>query len=393
MNLFLERIIDSSNVDGKYKPEIVKFLTDLNSLKDKLQSLNFEEILKNKGSIQEVVTALETFYKDHNYKSTMQFLWDLRDQFNMQFKPLVEQVLEDSPKFNFHLGTESPNNFLNFLDRPLDAVLSHPQRFKEPQALASLNAIHEQYEQVHQGELYAKYLIRAATQGVKPADIPKTIRQTCFKLLFDMDAEINTDNKTVRANQDYRAGYMEQLLIDLAPELFSRNLNSSFGSKCAPIFLGQENKFGATNNEQFSGADLSKAGASLAWKLLAAISPIQESKGHLAGFTIQQKLETYLALMQAIDSGEFSLSNDSPLEQKRMIAERVMHYMQKYNLPKAGNKTIEEIESLIQSSAAEKAAKKISGFFADKSGEPKTIQKKFREYNDRRNLDHKNPKI
>ena len=376
--LFLQRMLNSSNIVSKYKSEIEKFLADLDALKNKLIFLNIEETLKRENNISDVIAALKTFYKDVNYQSTMQFLWDLQEQTTTRFKPLVKEILSNSIKFKFHLGTESPNEFMEYLDTALDKVIKHPLQFKDSDTLGPLNSTHEQYERVHQGQLFVKQFIWDATKDAKPSDVQKITKQTCFSLLFDMDAEINKDSKIIKNDPDFKAGYIEQLLIYLDPTLFSRDINKAFRSQCVPIFLGKETKFGATNHEQFSGADLSGSNSAFIMDVLAAISPVKTQDAYTSEFTVNQKLNAYLNLMRAIDNGSLSFSDAPPLEQKRMIAKRVMHYMVEHNLPKEG-RTLEEIEARIQSPVTDRFIKKTSKFFGSVSGEP-SIQKLFREY-------------
>jgi hypothetical protein len=269
------------------------------------------------------------------------------------------------------------------MDTQFDAFAKHGQSFKTQEPLKSLANIHQQYQDVLDGQKYIDSIVWTAIQDKKSGDIPKTIQQTCLDLLIHLDAETNKDGEIVTQKPDFRAGCIEQLLIYLDPKLFSRDINMAFRSGILEMYMGQEVKFGSVNNEQFCGKELLEHGSMIS-KVLAAISPVTTIKPHLEApettFTVNDKLEAYLAVMKAIDDGKLSLSDKmTPLEQKRMLAERVMFYMKKENLPKKGNSVIEEIESLIQSSAAEKAAKKIAGFFADKS-EQKTIQRQFREY-------------
>jgi len=384
IGLYLERLQQSTNISARDKDLLSVYAAHFDKLSQKLAKLGLDEL--NTTTVDAFCRGFSECFHSALFENYLQAIHDLSEKIKTEALPLIETILRRNERFHWHMGPNEAASAKDFID-----CLQLLTNMRNP--LYELSAAMEtivpavwseakKYIVFNHNVLHGQDLVQA-----KIRDEDDDLNLIDFILSVDTEYPCPSWGKRAGRSAAVRAGMIEEVLLLAFPEECQRSLETAFSIRhIDPLYLGQSATFGRINPQELIGSEfLDKSKKGILFSILAAIAPIQDKKigSHFYAFTPTQKLKAYTQLIQAIDDRRLKISEESPLEQKRKLAERVLYLMVKYHLP-ADNPDFQDVYSRIQSKSGVKAMKSLSRHLGYKEDvdltQGKTIQKLFREW-------------
>ena len=368
---FLQRMLDSQNFPQGDKEQLNNFLNKLNPLRLRLSKLPLD------------ARSLSAYYQSREYQQCQKLLAELESTYSHRIKPLIlkaDMMNKGELKGGFHWHLDgSVEECLTVLD---NLHAKHQEKINNLISrlpVGEMTPIHSA-RQKRQSEYSGQQLVRKLLGDVPAADKKATFfsannsgltRKSALatQLLTDFDPELPMLPESIKEDDDFKRGCLEELLISARPHAFQiDSLTGNFKVLDGRLASFLNIKNNELNPKNFQSPDDS---SDPLCTLLYCLKPVDDT------FTIENKIDAYIELIKCVRTGQLNLSTSADhLTQAREIAEKLLY------LAVMNEKTerLTPVNALIKSGVIEQGFKKMKQGGEHKSGvkfEDQTIQRLY----------------